>query len=496
MDLNINNYMLHNNIDILNAENHIIDLSKDNTALKSLLDQLSVGDIIYGEITDVINDALTLLTKEGITINARLDNIQDLINIGDTAKFIVKSLENNTISLSFDPDNKVDNNTPAINKALQEATLPLNEKNMTLVKELIDNNLSISKENLQQIVKETYIYKELSVKDIITAHKNNIPLNHGTATQIVAYRDNNHQISKDLSLIKTSINDYNTNHQGNIEVLKDFNIQILDILKDSPKSDNINPKDMAPKEQLEFSKITSEEDIENPSLKSNLIEINELTNLIKNMPDEEVLKLLASDEYEEFLSKAFIKKFTINPKDINKENVTDKYEEISKSLDEIKKTFETNKGNGYQIVNSKSENINNNLDFMKLINNVIHYIQLPLNMSNQNVHGDLYVYKNKRTDEKEDFRLLLHLEMPHLGDTNIHITLNKTSVYTQFFLEDEKSRLLIDKNLPFIKDSINNLGYSFTGEVKESYNKENLFDIIEEDNDESNTLRYSFDIRA
>ena len=42
------------------------------------------------------------------------------------------------------------------------------------------------------------------------------------------------------------------------------------------------------------------------------------------------------------------------------------------------------------------QNTASNLDFMNQLNQLHAYIQLPLKMANQNAHGELYVFTNKR----------------------------------------------------------------------------------------------------
>lgn len=50
-------------------------------------------------------------------------------------------------------------------------------------------------------------------------------------------------------------------------------------------------------------------------------------------------------------------------------------------------------------------NLQGNIEFMNQINNAYHYVQIPLRMSNQNTHGDLFVYTNKSGVDRPDGEL-------------------------------------------------------------------------------------------
>ena len=74
------------------------------------------------------------------------------------------------------------------------------------------------------------------------------------------------------------------------------------------------------------------------------------------------------------------------------------------------------RNSGEQIINTTSD-LQQNLAFMKMLNEQFAYMQLPLKLSQQNAHGDLYVMtrKNALKKSKDNLKVLLHLEMDSLG---------------------------------------------------------------------------------
>lgn len=75
-----------------------------------------------------------------------------------------------------------------------------------------------------------------------------------------------------------------------------------------------------------------------------------------------------------------------------------------------------------------------NLNFMKTLNETFPYIQLPIKLQNQNAHADLYVMTRKEALKKnpDNLKVLLHLDMEHLGTLDIRIAKENTAVSLNF----------------------------------------------------------------
>ena len=102
-----------------------------------------------------------------------------------------------------------------------------------------------------------------------------------------------------------------------------------------------------------------------------------------------------------------------------------------------------------------------NLEFMNQINQLYTYVQIPLQLSNQKAHSDLYVFTNKKNlKEKEgDLTALLHLEMEKLGHVDVFLKLRDNNLETKFTLEDEKTIDLFANNIEKLNKRLNDKGY-------------------------------------
>ena len=150
-------------------------------------------------------------------------------------------------------------------------------------------------------------------------------------------------------------------------------------------------------------------------------------------------------------------------------------------------------------VTNQAKSMNDNLDFMKLLNQTFQYIQLPLKMQGQNAHGDLYVMTRKESIKKnpDHLKVLLHLDMENLGTLDIQIAKENTAVSANFFVEEKNIMKLLERNMNLLSDAINEQGYAFTSELSL---KEKQLDIIKDfmsaDAPVGDIKRYNFDLRA
>jgi flagellar hook-length control protein FliK len=149
-------------------------------------------------------------------------------------------------------------------------------------------------------------------------------------------------------------------------------------------------------------------------------------------------------------------------------------------------------------VKTSINKLQDNLQFMKDLNNLFLYLQLPIRFKEQDVHGDLYVFtrKNQKHYDTERLNVLLHLDMTHLGFVDIHLFMSNRQVKAIFYLE-KSSEQLIAKNMHELIDVLNDKGYQLEASTQVSDSKPDFInDILQNDAPSSNTHRYSFDIRA
>jgi flagellar hook-length control protein FliK len=105
---------------------------------------------------------------------------------------------------------------------------------------------------------------------------------------------------------------------------------------------------------------------------------------------------------------------------------------------------------------------------MNQLNQMFQYVQLPLQMTGQNVHGDLYVYrnKNKRMSEDGSVSAMLHLDMENLGPVDVYVKMLDKKVSTHFYVADDSVLDLINDNIHILNERLEKRGYSMQVTMK------------------------------
>ena len=97
-------------------------------------------------------------------------------------------------------------------------------------------------------------------------------------------------------------------------------------------------------------------------------------------------------------------------------------------------------------------------------NQMFQYVQLPLQMAGQNVHGDLFVYRNKHRKMSEDGSVsaVLHLDMENLGPLDVYVKMKDSKVSTNFYVADESILDLINDNIHILNERLEKRGYTMS----------------------------------
>lgn len=213
-------------------------------------------------------------------------------------------------------------------------------------------------------------------------------------------------------------------------------------------------------------------------------------------------KLLSSKTYATVLKNVLEQQWLLKPENLKeKEKISELYERLDHQMEKIEQVL---KESGIQRT-SLSETMNDirsNIEFMNQINQTYTYVQMPLKLANQNANGELYVYTNKKSlhDPESELSAFLHLELDHLGTTDVSIKMRpKTKeVSTNFYLDDDEAHRLIAQNMPILEDRLTRKGYHCTMTVTKGEKDVNFVDdFLKKDQRSVGTLhRYSFDVRA
>lgn len=235
--------------------------------------------------------------------------------------------------------------------------------------------------------------------------------------------------------------------------------------------------------------------------------LNNLDTIISNnaekIPDEAIKDFFASKEYNALLNEGTKRKFSLNPEEMkNPKEIDDLYNKIYDRTNKLMDTLSHSGAGDSSNLNQSAKGVQERIDFMQNLNNMYVYAQIPVKTQSSEMNSDLFVYMNKKAmkDAKEEVSALLHLDMEHLGATDVHVSLHGSTVHTRFYVEDEISARIIDEHMTMLEKAINENGLSLTNEVitrEPSLNtKPNM--VVDEmlgSELEQSVKRYSFDVR-
>lgn len=231
--------------------------------------------------------------------------------------------------------------------------------------------------------------------------------------------------------------------------------------------------------------------------------LNDIKSMLENTPaNADILRHLFSGEaFKLMLKEALEQQWMIKPGDLEKnpKKLDGLYDKIEKQITNMEIILKTS-----GVVNPKAEaladNIRGNIEFMNQINEAYTYVQVPLKMNEKNASGQLYVYTNKKSMSNPDKELLafLHLDLEHLGGTDVSIKMLHRKVTTNFYLDSDESYALVKQFLPVLEKRLQDKGYNCELNVNSGSKQMNFVaGFLKKDLPPTGQVhRYSFDIRA
>lgn len=217
-------------------------------------------------------------------------------------------------------------------------------------------------------------------------------------------------------------------------------------------------------------------------------------------------KLLSGKEYHTLLKDAVEQQWTVRPQQLKegqKSAIDQLYDRLERQMGQLEQLAQKTGMSSNQLSQTASD-LRNNIEFMHQVNQAYTYVQIPLKMAGQNAHSDLYVYTNKRNlNQKEgELSAFLHLDLENLGSTDVSVKMLDKKVSTKFYLADDASYDLIEKNLPLLQERLEKLGYQCKISVENCEKKVNFVEDFLQKGQPAKAAshgmvhRYSFDVRA
>lgn len=189
---------------------------------------LPVGQLFEGDVYDINNLQVRILLDGNTILNATMNEAVNL-NIGDHVVFQVK--ENTDSKILIRPF-QMGNDNQLILKALNNSGITVNDKNVSVVKELMAQGQPLDKQTITDIIRLSNRFPQAELQGIVELKKHGIPVTADNLSMYKAYSEGDAGISesfKNISNELPSVMESAFSGAGSREVMA-FVTDILDII--------------------------------------------------------------------------------------------------------------------------------------------------------------------------------------------------------------------------------------------------------------------------
>ena len=464
------------------------------------------GQTLRGEVVSREGNNAQIRLLQDVLVDAKVD--ADIrLELGQNITFQVK---NNGQTLNLSPlfTNMATEGT--VLKALDMASLPVNENTVAMTKQLMDAGLPIDKNTLQQIWHESNAFPDAEILDLVNLHRLELPVTEENITQMASYRNLTHQLTAGIAETGESLTNMLQGliESGDIEQAATIYSEVLELLAfedaagetvtgqqqtegplpepgvdvtvtpEEAEQMPVKPSATAPEavpgqktiieEPTETAPDNGQTIKENPGAEKTqeAPQLQNLQKLLKQGLETKDIPLLRSilhnSKVAELPAKLLADRWSIKPEDVESpEKVEELYQKLGKQLKGLSNLLEENGQRGssaYQNVTNLSQNV----DFLQQINQTYAYIQLPLHLrQGEHKTGELFVYTNKKNLARKDGQVsaLLHLDMEHLGPLDVYVALKDTKVSTKFYVQNDAILDYLEANMDVLTERLQKRGY-------------------------------------
>ena len=189
--------------------------------------------------------------------------------------------------------------------------------------------------------------------------------------------------------------------------------------------------------------------------------VSQLLSENNGMASQSIQKLFGSDAYKSLLRNVMEQQWLIQPEALKQEKkISQLYEKLEQQMRQVEDALKEAGVTKTRFPETAAE-VRGNIEFMNQLNQAYTYVQVPLKMSGQNANGELYVYTNKKNlrDPDAELSAFLHLDLEHLGSTDVSVKMQHRNVKTNFYMADDASYDLVEKYLPVLEQKLTFFSY-------------------------------------
>lgn len=468
------------------------------------------GQSVTGEVIEADGQDILLAIGKNQLLRARLSLAMD-VEAGQQLTFGIKSIGGMKVVLSPLFENMTSGS--GAEKALELAGLPRNEETMKMVEAMMKEGMKLDPDSLSSMYRTVNAHMDADITTLVQLNRMGLPVTEENITQLQSYKNYEGQVTEGVKILMGEVAEQlsslaaSDNPEDVFTFLKvvlgePSGTENVQTEKNMAGDDNViqtfknavmteAPEENAGKEKLPFmpgmaeqagekglgmalsdvlQKAGFSEETVNACLKGELPAkelLTELGRLVKDgrLSTEQkngILELLKDNEFLENLKKGLTEKFLLTPDEVGEDGQVEKlYERLDSQLSRMNQALQ-GMAKENPALSQSIQNLSSNVEFMNQLNQMFTYVQLPLKLSGQEAAGELYVYTNKKNLAKKDGQVsaLLHLDLEHLGEIDIHVSLRDSHVSTKFCLSDEKALDLVAANIDTLNQRLMKRGYS------------------------------------
>ena len=510
------------------------------------------GQSVTGEVIEADGQDILLAIGKNQLLRARLSLAMD-VEAGQQLTFGIKSIGGMKVVLSPLFENMTSGS--GAEKALELAGLPRNEETMKMVEAMMKEGMKLDPDSLSSMYRTVNAHMDADINTLVQLNRMGLPVTEENITQLQSYKNYEGQVTEGVKILMGEVAEQlsslaaSDNPEDVFTFLKVVlgepsgteNVQteenmagddnVIQTFKNAVMTEA--PEENAGKEKLPFMSGMAEqagekglgmalsdvlqkagfsEETVNACLKGELPAkelLTELGRLVKDgrLSTEQkngILELLKDNEFLENLKKGLTEKFLLTPDEVGEDGQVEKlYERLDSQLSRMNQALQ-GMAKENPALSQSIQNLSSNVEFMNQLNQMFTYVQLPLKLSGQEAAGELYVYTNKKNLAKKDGQVsaLLHLDLEHLGEIDIHVSLRDSHVSTKFCLSDEKALDLVAANIDTLNQRLMKRGYSMDASFEQKDKAQHPIDeMLDRDKKVSSKEKVlisssSFDARA
>jgi len=407
--------------------------------------ELKEGQIFEARILKMMGDRIFLDLGKGKQIEAKTTIPFHSDNLSSIFYFTVKEAKENAILIRPATQSEVDfslqmKKETKLIEILESLDLKPDEEKIQLVKELIKNNIPITREIVQNLYQSKLFFNKIADR-----------IQSGAI--LISQEDLNKGVSE---LIQDVLGKFNHAQSQDVGAERSHLFQ--------PSKSSANQ--MVHIQNTDFAKLIF---LFKNNIKINLENLSHLNNIVlreRGIAKQifHLIDLLHQNDETSHLAKEMIDtlknmKTALLEKQFQPERIM---KDLEIKLVLIKQKVENTSNIPAEEILKNIEGLQKGIDFIRQLNHSEFYLQIPIWLDQQLQDLDIYIYKNKKSSSNlnpKDCSILLVLDTERLKKIKVFLKIREKSIDCSFYTETERIQDFIKKHQDDLKSNLSSLGF-------------------------------------